>query len=46
MHNPITNSGGVMLGKVKEIGEGLKGIFKLQVGEGKQYKYIENQSMH
>jgi len=36
MHNPVTDSGGVLVGTVKEIGEALKDTFRLEVRREKQ----------
>jgi len=33
MHNPITGSGGMLIGKVKEIGKNYAGALKLKVGD-------------
>lgn len=33
MHNPVTNSGGMLIGRVKEIGSQYKGALKLKLGD-------------
>ncbi len=33
LHNPVTNSGGMLLGKVKEIGQHYRGALQAKVGE-------------